>query len=374
MRDSRGLSQTDAALGPMARDGATKGPRKERGKRTALNDLTNNGRGAEQPSAPRALFSQEQAAAPNHGAAGSQLPVEAPLPKVELEEPVVEPDEPEEEEDDADDLDDLCRDFYPDHPAYQPINVVVKNTFIELPNPCTPEKGTGTSREAIAATCPAKYALSEEERREYEEAEEEAEEAALQFGARKDVAPKVDMACLDPSCSVGSLLHKAQLCKPCAWYHHPKGCQRAGACEFCHMCPPGEIKRRKKEKTLLIRKRKEGGREEAEPSFSHPDPGVGIDLESTSPPRTHGAQRRIGRQQQQGGMFLPKNTRESPLAGVLPSFSHPDYPDYDSAYQMYNMQNMQAQFANPFPPQVPMTMNYPYPTGVEYPDYGFSYW
>jgi hypothetical protein len=65
-----------------------------------------------------------------------------------------------------------------------------------------------------------------------------------------------ELGVADPSSSVGSLLHRAKLCKPCAWFHHPKGCQRGVRCEFCHCCPAGEIKRRKKEKAMLIRKRR----------------------------------------------------------------------------------------------------------------------
>jgi hypothetical protein len=320
-----------------------------------LEDLSNQRRGAEKP--------------PLKGAFKEEPPLAPPEPqKVEVEE-FLEPDELTEEDDEADDLDDIAGlGFYPGHPDYQPIDVIVKNTFIELPNPCTPEKGTGTSKEAIAATCPAKYALSGEQRREYDEAKEDAEEAALQFGARKDCAEKVDMATLDPCCSVGSLLHKAGMCKPCAWYHHPKGCQRAAQCEFCHMCPPGEIKRRKKEKTQLIRKRR--GKDEAEPSERG-----GIKLESIS----RLMEPNLG-VQQQSSMFSSKNARrvkqDSPLDGVLPSLSpYPDYPEYDPTYPMpYDMQAMHAQFASAFPPQLSMNAHYPYPPGADYSDYAFPYW
>jgi hypothetical protein len=130
------------------------------------------------------------------------------------------------------------------------------------------------------------------------------------------------------------------------------------------MCPPGEIKRRKKEKTMLIRKRRDRSKDEAEPSERG-----GISLESTS--RSMGP--KFGLQQQRG-IYAPKSARDSPLAGVLPTLSpYPDYPDYDPTYQMsYDMQNMQAQFATAFPP--PMNAPYPYPTGAEYSDYGFPYW
>lgn len=46
--------------------------------------------------------------------------------------------------------------------------------------------------------------------------------------------------------SVGSRAHPIA-CKPCAFYHL-KGCENGRDCEFCHLCDPGEKKRRKKEK------------------------------------------------------------------------------------------------------------------------------
>lgn len=45
--------------------------------------------------------------------------------------------------------------------------------------------------------------------------------------------------------SVGSLNHADGTCKPCA-FMHTKGCQSGADCSFCHLCPPGEKKRRAK--------------------------------------------------------------------------------------------------------------------------------
>merc|ERR1719240_2307951 len=94
------------------------------------------------------------------------------------------------------------------------------------------------------------------EREPWEEDRAEAEEEAALFGGkeRAKAAPT-----FNETTSVGSLLHRAGLCKPCAWFHHAKGCQRGVRCEFCHCCPPGEIKKRKKEKTVQIRKRRQPG-------------------------------------------------------------------------------------------------------------------
>lgn len=47
----------------------------------------------------------------------------------------------------------------------------------------------------------------------------------------------------------GSRGHAAGLCKPCAWMHKTAaGCRNAAKCEYCHLCPPGELKQRKKDK------------------------------------------------------------------------------------------------------------------------------
>jgi len=54
--------------------------------------------------------------------------------------------------------------------------------------------------------------------------------------------------------SVGSAEHSLGTCKPCAFlWKDANGCQNGTNCKFCHMCPPGEVKRRKKEK-LAMRK------------------------------------------------------------------------------------------------------------------------
>jgi len=54
--------------------------------------------------------------------------------------------------------------------------------------------------------------------------------------------------------SIGSAEHSLGTCKPCAFlWKDASGCENGTNCTFCHMCPPGEVKRRKKEK-LAIRK------------------------------------------------------------------------------------------------------------------------
>lgn len=54
--------------------------------------------------------------------------------------------------------------------------------------------------------------------------------------------------------SVGSAGHDFGNCKPCAflWKDPLKpGCQNGRDCVFCHLCPPGEVKRRKREKKVV---------------------------------------------------------------------------------------------------------------------------
>lgn len=55
------------------------------------------------------------------------------------------------------------------------------------------------------------------------------------------------------SVSIGSLAHAVGECKPCAWFWKPEGCKHREKCTRCHLCPPGEIKLRKKAKLILLR-------------------------------------------------------------------------------------------------------------------------
>lgn len=53
--------------------------------------------------------------------------------------------------------------------------------------------------------------------------------------------------------SKGSSLHGTGRCAPCAWYWKVKGCQNGAQCDYCHLCPEGELKNRKKQKVAQIR-------------------------------------------------------------------------------------------------------------------------
>jgi hypothetical protein len=56
-----------------------------------------------------------------------------------------------------------------------------------------------------------------------------------------------------PLPSPGSALHGNGNCNPCAWYYKPKGCMNGKICSYCHLCPEGELKNRKKAKVTAMR-------------------------------------------------------------------------------------------------------------------------
>eukprot|EP00438_Fugacium_kawagutii_P007198 Skav206552 [mRNA] locus=scaffold547:95118:96060:- [translate_table: standard] len=58
--------------------------------------------------------------------------------------------------------------------------------------------------------------------------------------------------------SLGSATHHLGICKPCD-FQHRTSCRHWGwagfKCQFCHLCPPGENRRRKKQKQVRNRSR-----------------------------------------------------------------------------------------------------------------------
>jgi len=48
--------------------------------------------------------------------------------------------------------------------------------------------------------------------------------------------------------SVGSSMHFAGDCKPCAWRWKTGGCANKLSCRFCHICPDGALKKRRRAK------------------------------------------------------------------------------------------------------------------------------
>lgn len=58
--------------------------------------------------------------------------------------------------------------------------------------------------------------------------------------------------------TVGSAWHRAGNCKPCAFFH-TRGCGNGTQCQFCHLCAPGEKKRRQKDKGAVHREMRRMG-------------------------------------------------------------------------------------------------------------------
>jgi hypothetical protein len=56
--------------------------------------------------------------------------------------------------------------------------------------------------------------------------------------------------------SRGSAMHGAGNCTPCAWFWKPIGCQNDKDCSYCHICPDGAVKARKKAKMVTLREGK----------------------------------------------------------------------------------------------------------------------
>lgn len=88
-------------------------------------------------------------------------------------------------------------------------------------------------------------------------AAENTPEAAAAAGGE---APAGSTATVDGDfASVGSKQHgelteeEQPACTPCAWFHKPAGCLNAKNCYYCHLCPPEELKNRKKWKVQRMK-------------------------------------------------------------------------------------------------------------------------
>jgi hypothetical protein len=53
--------------------------------------------------------------------------------------------------------------------------------------------------------------------------------------------------------SVDQAQHSVGQCKPCAWFWKKQGCRNGEACNYCHLCPQGELKSRKKARVIELR-------------------------------------------------------------------------------------------------------------------------
>jgi len=82
---------------------------------------------------------------------------------------------------------------------------------------------------------------------------------ASQMAASPSIAYSSSLAELPPglpypvgSPSQGSTFHGIGKCRPCAWFWKSSGCQKGETCSYCHLCPAGEIKARKKAKQTMM--------------------------------------------------------------------------------------------------------------------------
>eukprot|EP00438_Fugacium_kawagutii_P015031 Skav225164 [mRNA] locus=scaffold1095:42205:42828:- [translate_table: standard] len=57
--------------------------------------------------------------------------------------------------------------------------------------------------------------------------------------------------------SVGSALHSQGGCKPCTWFWRPGGCTRGEACQHCHQCPRGALKKQKRYNRIMLKAKRE---------------------------------------------------------------------------------------------------------------------
>jgi len=57
----------------------------------------------------------------------------------------------------------------------------------------------------------------------------------------------------EPVESVGSRLHAAGKCKPCAWNRKESGCFKGASCTFCHTCEDGAVQQRKKDRRVRVK-------------------------------------------------------------------------------------------------------------------------
>ena len=74
------------------------------------------------------------------------------------------------------------------------------------------------------------------------------------FGARAEASTSTPLQTWTSKefASAGSASHHGGRCKPCAFVHQGK-CKYDDKCEFCHLCLPGEKKRRQRERIKRVK-------------------------------------------------------------------------------------------------------------------------
>lgn len=130
------------------------------------------------------------------------------------------------------------------HPARQPAEEPEEQPS---PSRTEPPQGASAGRRCQQSPEPEDGEVSAEEG-ELEDGELPSEDEDADEGASASVAGKASPKGASLH-SVGSAGHAAGTCRPCAWMHKSaEGCRNGADCEYCHLCPPGEVKKRKQEK------------------------------------------------------------------------------------------------------------------------------
>mmetsp|Transcript_52522 Transcript_52522/g.115207 ORF Transcript_52522/g.115207 Transcript_52522/m.115207 type:complete len:256 (+) Transcript_52522:119-886(+) len=134
----------------------------------------------------------------------------------------------------------------------RPGGLPVKNTFIDY-TAGAPSSSFVPDDKQMPISCPPDAFMSEVTKQKREDTKTENRVMAAMY--RPSVSPSMP--------SKGSVGHPND-CKPCAWFHGvdgPNACRHGSECDFCHLCPAGEIKRRKKLKQAKIKEQRRADRE-----------------------------------------------------------------------------------------------------------------
>lgn len=122
-------------------------------------------------------------------------------------------------------------------------STMVKNTFIHVDDDCDPD----AMQLPKSKTMPDMYKRPQTPQRPtYSENDSPAHDQASDAEYDESADPS--------SCpSRGSNMHGSGKCRPCAWFWKAQGCQNDTECGYCHLCPDGELKLRKKSKVQAMR-------------------------------------------------------------------------------------------------------------------------
>jgi len=143
--------------------------------------------------------------------------------------------------------------------APAPVKVSVKNTFIQLEVPSSPK----STSEPPSRTAPGDFFRRFFKTMEPEVLPSATPETPTSFhDSGFDSRPAADASVIasmpsyvDPEHNInGPQAHAVGQCTPCAYFWYKgDGCRKGEECEMCHLCPKGEIKRRKKARVQQLK-------------------------------------------------------------------------------------------------------------------------